>query len=100
MAGANAAKVLSVVTFPTVTKYDLLSADALATAVRVSPRLNWPTDQMEVGDAFVIPMVNGFDPDGRPEANLRVYANKHGQRLGRKFSCRKVEGGLAIIRTA
>ena len=55
---------------------------------------------MEVGDAFVIPMVNGFDPDGRPEANLRVYANKHGQRLGRKFSCRKVEGGLAIIRTA
>ena len=55
---------------------------------------------MEVGEAFVVPLANGKDPDGRPEAYLRVIADKHGRRYGMKFSCRKTPDGLAVHRIA
>lgn len=81
------------------TTYQILPASALDTRTRY-PRLDWPADRLAVGEAFVVPLANGRDPDGRPESYVRVLADKLARRLGRKFSCRKVEGGLAIQRIA
>ena len=57
-------------------------------------------DRLAINEAFIIPMDDNTDKDGRPEAYLRVIADKFGHRLGRKFSCRKIDGGLAISRIA
>lgn len=81
--------------------YQILSAPQLASHLRGRyPKLDWPIDQLLVGQAFIVPLADGRDPDGRPEAYLRVLADKAGKRLGRKFSCRKLDGGLAVTRTA
>jgi hypothetical protein len=53
-----------------------------------------------VGEAFIVPLDDGVAPDGRSEAYLRVLVNKAGNRLRRKFSCRKIDNGLAISRVA
>jgi hypothetical protein len=64
------------------------------------PKLDWPIDRLDVGEAFIVPLSDGTDRDGRPEAYLRVLADKYGKRLFRKFSCNKLDGGLAISRIA
>ena len=64
------------------------------------PKLDWPVDQLQVGEAFIVPTENGKDPDGRPEAYIRVCADKCAVRLGIKLSCRKVDDGMAISRVA
>lgn len=78
--------------------YPVIPADAVLHATRRFPKLNWPVQSLAVGEAFIVPLTRGADPDGRSEAYLRVLANKAGTRLGRKFSCRKVDNGLAIAR--
>jgi hypothetical protein len=83
------------------TTYQVISASAVSRKRNRYPSLSWPVAALAVGEAFIIPLLDGTDPDGRPEAYLRVLADKAGKRLGRKFSCNKVDGeGLAVSRIA
>ena len=80
--------------------YQVIPAVAVARARNTYPTLDWPADHLAIGQAFVIYLVDGCDSDGRSEAYLRVLAGKLGRRLGRKFSCNKIDDGLAISRIA
>lgn len=82
------------------TAYQVIPASVVARPRNRYPRLDWPADRLAVGEAFIVPIRNGADFDGRSEAYLRVLADKIGRRLGRKFSCNKVDDGLAISRVA
>lgn len=82
------------------TTYQIVPISNLAKKQNRYPAINWPIDRLSVGEAFVVPVANGHDPDGRPEKHLRALALKAAQRLGRKFSCNKVQEGLAISRIA
>jgi len=83
-----------------VTNYTVISSASVDRMTNRYPKLDWPIDRIEVGEAFIVPLRDGADPDGRSEAHLRVLANKAGNRLRRKFSCRKTGDGLAISRIA
>ncbi|MEN9860155.1 MAG: hypothetical protein RLZZ515_637 [Cyanobacteriota bacterium] len=78
--------------------YQVISAFAAVTPRR--RKLDWPIDQLDVGQAFIVPMVDGTDPEGRPESYMRVIVSKQGARLKRTFACNKVQDGLAISRIA
>lgn len=80
--------------------YQITTSAAVEGLSRRYPKLDWPIDGIAVGQAFIVPLRDGSDHDGRPEAYLRVLADKAGKRLGRKFSCRKIDGALAISRIA
>jgi hypothetical protein len=80
--------------------YPVISARAVDYGRGRYPKIQWPADRLEVGEAFIIPMDDGRDPQGRSEAYLRVLADKLGKRLNRKFSCRKLDAGLAVSRIA
>ena len=80
--------------------YQIISANALSQPRNRYPRIDWPADRLALGEAFIVPMTNGVDSDGRSEAYLRVIADKLGRRLGRKFTCNKIDEGLAISRIA
>lgn len=77
---------------------EILKASALPPGTQRFPKHRWPLADLQPGDAFVIPMENSRDTDGRPEKYVRQLVWQAGQRLGYAFSCRKVEGGLAVIR--
>jgi hypothetical protein len=62
--------------------------------------ITWPIADLDIGQSFIIPMANGRDETGRREDNIRVQVIKKGQILNRRFSCRKVEDGLMVIRLA
>ena len=64
------------------------------------PKLKWPIETIQVGEAFIVPLIDGADPDGRSEAHLRLMAHKAGALLRQKFSCHKTGDGLAISRIA
>jgi hypothetical protein len=53
---------------------------------------------LQPGEAFLIPLTEGRDPQGRREDNLRVMVSKAKARLARNFTCRKVQEGLMVIR--
>jgi hypothetical protein len=77
--------------------YQVIRPDQLSFARY--PKHNWPLAQLAINEAFVIPMAEGVDIDGRSEAYIRTLIHKASQRIGRKLSCRKTEDGdLAIIR--
>lgn len=82
------------------TTYQIVPISNLDKKQNSYPALNWPIDLLNVGEAFVVPLANGRDLDGRPEKHLRALALKTGQRLGRRFSCNKVQEGMAISRIA
>jgi hypothetical protein len=83
------------------TTYQVISASAVSRTRNRYPKLAWPVDALAIGEAFIVPLRDGCDPDGRPEAYVRVLADKAARRLGRKFACNKVDGeGLAISRIA
>lgn len=83
-----------------VSQYRIIPTAAVATARNRYPDLKWPADRLAIGEAFIVPLFDGTDIDGRSEAYIRVLADKIGKRLGRKFSCNKVDEGMAISRTA
>lgn len=80
--------------------YAVIPSSAVDRMTKRYPKLSWPIDRLAIGEAFIVPLRDGADPDGRPEAYLRVLADKLGKRYRRKFSCRKVPDGLAISRVA
>lgn len=80
--------------------YPIISAAAAKTRRKRFPKLDWPIDQLEVGQAFVVPLVRGRDPDGRSVEHLRVVANRSGDRLNRRFTCSKTDAGLVVARVA
>lgn len=51
----------------------------------------YPFREMEVGDSF-------FVATTRIQHSVRRGASATGKRLGKRFTCRKVEGGLRIWR--
>ena len=66
---------------------------------RKRQKIDWPADKLAIGESFLIPLVNGVDPQGRHEDTVRALVVKFGKKLCRRFSCRKTEdGGLAVIR--
>ena len=98
----GAAWAIVIVSIPptSMTSYAVIPSTVVDRMTNRYPRLDWPIDRIAVGEAFIVPLLDGADPDGRPEAHLRVLANKAGNRLRRKFSCRKTGDGLAISRIA
>ncbi len=77
-----------------------VSETEAAAGQRQRSPLNWPIADLDVGQSFVIPTANGRDHTGRREDAIRVSVVKKGQVLNRRFSCRKVENGLMIVRLA
>lgn len=57
------------------------------------PRLKYPFDDMQVGDSFLI-------TDAGMVKNARSAAWMYSKRHRMKFSCRKVDGGWRVWRTA
>jgi hypothetical protein len=82
------------------TAYAVIPSNMINRKINRYPKLQWPIDRIAVGEAFIVPITDGADPDGRPELYLRVLADKAGKRYGRKFSCRKTDDGMAISRIA
>jgi len=82
------------------TAYTVIPSSVVDQMTNRYPKLEWPIASISVGEAFIVPLTDGADPDGRSEAYLRVLADKAGKRHGRKFSCRKTGDGLAISRIA
>jgi len=56
-------------------------------------RLKYPFDDMDVGDSFLL-------TDPSMVKNARSAAWMYSRRHGMKFSCRKVEDGWRVWRTA
>lgn len=52
---------------------------------------------MEVGQSFFVEL---DALDGALERNIRAYSCTAGNRLGRKFSAAKVDGGIRVWRVA
>ena len=78
----------------------IISADTIRARSRY-PDHSWPIEQLQPGQAFVIPMAEGRDQDGRSDAYIRTFIHKIGCRLGCKFSVQKVGvSGLAVTRIA
>jgi hypothetical protein len=100
LTGAGCSIVLKFIAFVLMPNYPVIPAAAVDRMTIRYPKLNWPIESIEVGEAFIIPLTDGADPDGRSEAHLRVMATKAGTRLRQKFSCRKTGDGLAISRIA
>lgn len=80
--------------------YPILSADQTVSLRPTRQRLTWPIDQLEIGQSFLIGMTHGRDDMGHHEDSVRALVIKFNKRLNRRFSCRKVDGGLLVIRTA
>ncbi len=80
--------------------YPIIPADRVDVARQRFPKLAWPLDRLGVGQAFIVPIDNGRDPDGRPVAYLRVAVNRAANKLSRQFTCAAIDGGLAISRIA
>lgn len=80
--------------------YAILQADEALSANRRHRRIDWPVDQLEVGQCFLIPMSAGLDEHGRHEDTIRALVAKFNKRLSRRFSCRKCQAGLMVVRTA
>jgi len=55
----------------------------------------YPFAEMNVGDSFFIANV-----DKLKAASIRACASTFGKKKGMKFSCRHVEGGVRVWRTA
>jgi hypothetical protein len=81
--------------------FPVVSAAALSKVSGKYPPHHWPLDQLQPEQAFVIPMEQGRDPDGRTHQYVRVLVHKAGERLSRKFSVNKLkDGSLAVTRIA
>jgi hypothetical protein len=80
--------------------YEILSADQIHLFPRARQPIDWPMQQLEVGHCFLIPMRDGLDKHGRREDIIRALVAKFTKRLDRRFSCRKCEAGLMVVRTA
>lgn len=76
----------------------IIAAAALPAGTQRFPKHNWPLAALEPGQAFVIPLQNNRDADGRSEKYVRQLVWQAAQRLGYTLCCRKVQGGLAVIR--
>ncbi len=50
----------------------------------------YPFATMDVGDSFFL--------DGKAVASISPVAASHGQKYGKKFTCRTVEGGVRVWR--
>lgn len=61
------------------------------TAVKGSYK--YPLNEMEVGDSIFEP-----GPRNSNESKVRLSAKKYGDKTGKRFSARKVEGGVRIWR--
>jgi hypothetical protein len=66
---------------------------------RRSP-ITWPLNDLALGEAFLIPTVDGRDADGRHEETIRALICKFNKKLNRRFGCRRMEKGLMVIRIA
>lgn len=53
----------------------------------------YPVQDMEVGDSIFEP-----GPKNSSESKVRLSAKKYGTKTGKKFSARKVEGGVRVWR--
>ena len=100
MTGDECPIVLEFLSFLSMANYPVIPAASVDRMTIRYPKLKWPIETIQVGEAFIVPLIDGADPDGRSEAHLRVMANKAGTRLRQKFSCRKTGDGLAITRIA
>jgi hypothetical protein len=80
--------------------YPIISAERVPRKRRRFPKLNWPLEHLDIGQAFVVPISKGRDPDGRSVSHLRVFVTRAAERLGRQFSCSLIDNGLAISRIA
>jgi hypothetical protein len=80
--------------------FPIVDASSLGNCARY-PRHSWPIEHIHPGQAFVIPMAEGEDQDGRSEPYIRTYIHKIGARLRKSFSVNKLsDGDLAVTRIA
>lgn len=80
--------------------FPIVDASAVRNRARY-PHHSWPIEQIQPGQAFVIPMAEGQDQDGRTEPYIRTYVHKIGARLRRSFSVNKLnDGSLGVTRIA
>jgi len=55
----------------------------------------YPIHEMNIGDSIL-----DADAKNTPSSKIRMAANKHGRAYGKKFTCRKVDGGVRVWRIA
>lgn len=80
--------------------YPVIPSTRVAAKRRRFPKLQWPLEHLAPGQAFIVPITKGRDPEGRSVAHLRVAVTRAAERLDRTFTCSIVDGGLAVTRTA
>jgi hypothetical protein len=81
------------------TCFPIFDAKSLPTTRNKYPKPLWPVDTLQIGQAFLIPMENGVDADGRNEAYVRLCVSKAGTRLGHSFSVRQTaDKSLTVFR--
>ena len=73
--------------------YEIEKAPDDLAAGRTPAIAQFPFEALEVGHMFRVPDPALFD-------RARVYAGRAGRKLKRTFSCRMIDGVLAVIRTA
>lgn len=79
--------------------FRIVSADAIKVPRGSYPPHGWPLEQLQVGQAFVIPMDGDADLDGRPAQYVRFLVSAAGKRLNRSLSVNKLPSGdFAVTR--
>lgn len=63
--------------------------------VPASRQTTYPFSSMSVGDSF---LVEKADP--KKAASVRACASVYGKKTNSKFTCKQVEGGVRVWRTA
>jgi hypothetical protein len=81
--------------------FPVVSSSAISKPRKRYPAPSWPIAELAISDAFVIPMKNRHDQDGRSEQYVRLVAWKIAERLGYQVSVNKLDNGdLAVTRVA
>lgn len=71
----------------------MASSNRIEKDVPLPPKwVKYPLDQMEAGDSFL-----AAEED---RARISAAINRYSKRSGKRFTCRKVDGGLRVWRIA
>jgi len=62
-------------------------------ATTIRDGYKYPLNEMDIGDSIFEP-----GPRNSNESKIRLSAKKYGAKTGKRFSARKVEGGVRIWR--
>lgn len=75
--------------------YEIETVDVPVDAGKRGRKAVYPLSELAVGESFFVPTESSYVQD-----SVRAAASYRGKRLGRKFCCRSMDGGIRVWRLA